>query len=125
MIKLAPTVPILSNRLVKPCVPNPFSNSGSTALPNGIATTMASVAAMVIAAVTVSFGFFPCLGWMNWFAVPFAVLPVVLGAVGLMADRDPNTMVSLNVGPHLAAVLGGILLMGIGMIRCALGGGLI
>lgn len=85
----------------------------------------ASIVTLILALIAVVVGFFPCFGWVNWIGAPFCAIPVVVGIVGLITDKDPETQQPRDLGVHLGAVIGGVLL-GIGAsIRCMLGGGLV
>jgi hypothetical protein len=61
--------------------------------------------ALVIALV----GFIPLLGWLNWFAIPVAVVGLVLG---LMSQKTSGRNINLVV-------------LALAMIRLALGGGIL
>ena len=85
-----------------------------------------SVASLVLATlsgVTTLFGLVPCLGWLNWFGIPISVAAVAMGVVGLVADKDPTTREGRNQNVHLIALVGGLICIGVGAIRCTLGGG--
>lgn len=86
---------------------------------------VAALTTFVIAAVLTALALYPCLGWMNWFVVPFTLIPVVLGTLGLITDVEPGTGHQPYIGHNLAALLGGVMLMGISFVRCLLGGGII
>ena len=83
---------------------------------------MATVALVwgILAFVGFAFGLIPCLGWLNWFNIPFSLAGVVIAIVAMSkasAERKP-------VGPAIA----GLILTGIaalaGGIRLVIGGGL-
>lgn len=73
----------------------------------------------------VTAGLIPCLGAINWTAVPLAGLTVVSGLVGLATDRDPTTQRMRGVLAHLLAIGLGSLLALIGFVRCLLGLGVV
>jgi len=54
-------------------------------------------------------GFIPLLGWLNWFAIPVAVVGLVLG---MMSQRTSGRNVNLVV-------------LALAVIRLALGGGIL
>lgn len=85
----------------------------------------ASLILLIISTTLVTIGLFPCLGWMNWASGPVCALTVVLGVVGLIADKDPTSGEGRHVGVHLGAVLGGTVLGVVAVIRCLLGAGAI
>lgn len=66
-------------------------------------------------------GLIPCLGWVNWLNIPFAIVGVVIAIVSISqagAERRPA-----------GAAIGGLVLsvtaVVIGVIRLFLGGGLV
>ena len=74
-----------------------------------------------LAIVTGFFGFFPCLGWLNWIAVPLAGTSAVLGVIGLFADQSEEE----TQGPYLVALIAGTLMGGVFALRCFLGAGIV
>jgi len=54
-------------------------------------------------------GFIPLLGWLNWFAIPVAVVGLVLG---LLSQKTSGRNINLVV-------------LALAMIRLALGGGIL
>jgi hypothetical protein len=68
-------------------------------------STMIGLMALAIALV----GFIPLLGWLNWFAIPLAVVGLVLG---LLSQKTSGRNVNLVV-------------LALAIIRLALGGGLL
>lgn len=85
----------------------------------------ASLVTLALATLAVVVGFFPCFGWVNWVGAPACAVPVIVGIVGLITDKDPQTGATPNLGVHLAAIIGGVLLGIAATLRCALGGGLV
>jgi len=73
-----------------------------------------------LAIITGFVGFFPCVGWLNWFAVPLAGISALLGAIGLFSDREGEE----TQGTYFAALVAGTVMGGIFAFRCFLGGGL-
>lgn len=73
----------------------------------------------------VTVGLVPCLGWVNWIAIPLAALSMTCGIVGLFTDRDPATGVTRGVPAHALAVSLGSLMVLVSVLRCALGGGVL
>ena len=69
----------------------------------------------------VSVGLIPCLGWVNWTAVPISAITAVVGLIGLCSDRDPVTSSMRGVPAHALALTLGSLLTIVGIVRCALG----
>lgn len=69
-----------------------------------------SIAIGLVALVMALFAFIPLLGWANWFIIPFAVIGLVLGLLSSSGKAGRN----LN-----------LVVIGIGVVRLMLGGGLI
>lgn len=79
---------------------------------------LVSVSWGILALIGAFVAFFPCLGWLNWLIIPFALVGLVLSLVArdreVRAGGKPsNTAVILN---GAAAV--------VGMVRLMIGGGL-
>jgi hypothetical protein len=70
-----------------------------------VLSTMIGLVALAIALV----GFIPLLGWLNWFAIPLAVVGLVLG---LLSQKTSGRHVNLVV-------------LALAIIRLALGGGIL
>jgi hypothetical protein len=70
-----------------------------------VLSTIIGLAALIIALV----GFIPLLGWLNWFAIPLAVVGLV---VGLMSRETTGRNINLVV-------------LALAAIRLALGGGIL
>jgi hypothetical protein len=70
-----------------------------------IFSTILGLMALAIALV----GFIPLLGWLNWFAIPLAVVGLVLG---LLSQKTSGRNVNLVV-------------LALAIIRLALGGGIL
>jgi hypothetical protein len=70
-----------------------------------VLSTMIGLVALAIALV----GFIPLLGWLNWFAIPLAVVGLVLG---LLSQQTSGRNVNLVV-------------LALAIIRLALGGGIL
>ena len=64
----------------------------------------------------------PCVGWLNFVAVPLCLVTVVVGIVGLASDRDPATGRARGRGSHLMAVIFGVVLASVAFLRWVLGG---
>lgn len=62
--------------------------------------------------------FFPCLGWLNWLNIPFALLGLVLSLIA----RDQEAR-SGRAPSNTAVILNGAA-MAVGFARLAIGGGL-
>lgn len=53
----------------------------------------------------------PLLGWLNWFVIPFAILGLIISAVGMSGERRGNAAVAGLILCLIATVLGGIRLV--------------
>ncbi|PJK04811.1 hypothetical protein CO609_03885 [Lysobacteraceae bacterium NML91-0268] len=53
----------------------------------------------------------PLLGWLNWLNIPFAILGLIVSAIGMSGARRSNAAVAGLVLCLIATVLGGIRLM--------------
>ena len=66
-------------------------------------------------------GLIPCLGWVNWLNIPFAIAGVVIAIVAMSqasAERRP-------VAPALIGLVLSVTAVVIGLIRLFLGGGVV
>jgi hypothetical protein len=70
-----------------------------------VLSTIIGIVALIIALV----GFIPLLGWLNWFAIPLAVVGLV---VGLMSRETRGRNINLVV-------------LALAIVRLALGGGIV
>jgi hypothetical protein len=70
-----------------------------------VCSTILGLMALIIALV----GFIPLFGWLNWFAIPLAVVGLVLG---LLSQKTSGRNVNLVV-------------LALAIIRLALGGGIL
>jgi hypothetical protein len=70
-----------------------------------VLSTMIGLVALAIALI----GFLPLLGWLNWFAIPLAVVGLVLG---LLSQTTSGRNINLVV-------------LALAIIRLALGGGIL
>ncbi len=71
----------------------------------------------ILSLVGMTVAFFPCLGWLNWFNIPFAVVGMVFS---LIAAAKPETHSAGRAG----AVMCGIA-TAVGVVRLFLGGGIL
>jgi hypothetical protein len=70
-----------------------------------VISTIIGLMALIIALV----GFIPLFGWLNWFAIPVAVVGLLLG---LLSQKTSGRNINLVV-------------LALAMIRLALGGGIL
>ena len=74
----------------------------------------------ILAFAAVCVALLPCLGWLNWFTLPFAAIGVVLGVLALSqanARRQP-------AGPAVAGIVLSTFAVCLGLVRLVLGGGI-
>ena len=83
----------------------------------------AATVTLVLSIAGILLGLIPCLGCLNWVAVPFCLVPFTLGVIGLLTDKDPATGLNRASGVYLACVIAGVAGAAIGLLRCILGGG--
>jgi hypothetical protein len=84
-------------------------------------STMLALVWGILAFLGFLLGLVPCLGWLNWFNIPFAIVGVVIGIVALSqagAQHRP-------VGPAILGLVLSVTAVVIGVARLALGGGLL
>jgi hypothetical protein len=84
----------------------------------------ASLVLLFFSGLGVTIGLIPCLGWLNWTAVPLSASTALVGLVGLATDRDEHGR-HRGVPFHLAALVGGMVLVAVGALRCFLGCGVV
>ena len=83
-----------------------------------------AIVLLVLGPVGVGAGIIPCLGWVNWMAVPLSAAAVALGIVGLTRKEKKADGTTPDGGLYLAAIIVGSLCIVIGTIRCLMGGGI-
>jgi len=86
---------------------------------------IAALVTLILACVGILVGLVPCAGILNWVAVPFCAVPVIVGIVGLVTDKDAETQKNPNMALYIVSIVVPIGLGIVGMIRCALGGGVV
>ena len=70
-----------------------------------VLSTVVGIMALIIALV----GFIPLLGWLNWFAIPVAVVGLVLGLISRQTSGRNINLVVLALAIVRLALGGGIL----------------
>ena len=80
------------------------------------------IASLVLGILAISgmvVGFFPCVGWFNWFNIPFALIGLVISIIALSTAKPGESKTQSVIGAILcggAVVLGGIrLILGAGL----------
>jgi hypothetical protein len=82
---------------------------------------IATVIFIVLSCTLTICGLFPCLGFINWIGIPCSGICALLGLVGTVSKDTPEA----DKGTHLVGLILGVSLMGVGAIRCFLGGGVV
>ena len=77
-----------------------------------------SLAWGILALLGMLVGFIPCLGWTNWFNIPFAVAGLIFSFVAHVSSSSPRRSSSL------AAIILCLIAVLLGAKRLALGGGI-
>ena len=73
----------------------------------------------VVAMVWMVLALIPLLGWGNWFLIPFAAVGAIIAAIGLLFTSDAKTGRAKT-----GLLLNGIVIV-VGIVRLAIGGGII
>jgi hypothetical protein len=73
----------------------------------------------VLAFLGMVIAFLPCLGFLNWINIPFAGVGLVLSIIALATSKLANR------GVAIAALVCNSVAVAIGVIRLALGGGIL
>ena len=73
----------------------------------------------ILALIGMIIGFVPCLGALNWLNIPFAGVGAIVSGIAVGTSKDSNRVAGLT-----GLVCCGIALV-FGMIRLALGGGIL
>jgi hypothetical protein len=86
---------------------------------------ISSLTLLFLSAVLTVCGLFPCLGWVNWVAIPLCVVTVFVGTMGLASDKDPATGRARGRAAHLLAVVFGLALGAVATLRWVIGAGIV
>lgn len=73
----------------------------------------------ILAAIGMIVAFFPCLGSLNWLNIPFAALGLVFSIVAVATSRQQQK------GAGIAGIVLCAVAVLLGLIRLALGGGIL
>ena len=112
--QFAPPAPPLN---YPPPVPYPDQSPATT----GQSTGLASVSNVlgIIAMSMMFMGLFPCLGWINWMAIPLGVGGGITGLIAVLNDQRPETRNQATIGLVMS-----LMAVCIGGVRLLLGGGI-
>jgi len=64
-------------------------------------------------------GLLPCVGWLNWINIPFALVGVLLGILAL-AKTPAGESKGMSIGGMVLSIVAAV----VGLIRLMLGGGI-
>ena len=86
---------------------------------------IAALCALIGGIVLSLIGLVPCLGLVNWLALPVNLAAIALGAIGLVKGKQPDG----SANPYqtifiVAAAVGGLFFV-VSFVRCLLGGGVL
>ncbi len=73
----------------------------------------------ILAVIGLMIGVFPCLGWLNWLNIPFAVVGLVIGLFASSRTADAKR------GAAVAGVVCCAVAVVVGALRLALGHGIV
>ena len=96
--------------------------SGGDGYPKG--WKVAAIVLLVLGPALSAIGMIPCLGLLNWLAIPTNVALAIVGALGLTIGPKLADGKAADFSLHVAAVVVGILLALASVVRCLIGGGL-
>lgn len=74
----------------------------------------------IIAISLMAVGLVPCIGWINWFNIPFSFVTLILCIVGASTARTPDVRSKAVIGLVLAIIANVV-----GVLRLSLGAGCI
>ena len=77
-----------------------------------------SLAWGILAIMGMLVAFFPCLGWLNWFNIPFSGIGIIISAIALAGKEE-------NKGGSIAGIICCSISILIGIIRLILGAGVV
>ena len=86
---------------------------------------IAALVTLILCCVGILVGLIPCAGILNWVAVPFCIVPMIVGVIGLVTDKDEETGSNPNMVLYICSIVIPIGLALVGCIRCAMGGGVV
>ena len=82
---------------------------------------IATIIFIVLSSILTLCGLFPCMGFLNWIAIPCSSVCLLLSLIGTVSKDTPEA----DKRTHLVGLILGVSLMGVGAIRCFLGGGVV
>jgi hypothetical protein len=97
-------------------------SGGGDELPQG--WKIAAIVLLVLGPVLSMIGMIPCLGILNWIAIPTNVALAIVGILGLTIGPKMADGKAADFPIHVAAIIIGVLLAIASIVRCTMGGGL-
>jgi hypothetical protein len=82
---------------------------------------IATIIFIVLSSILTLCGLFPCMGFLNWIAIPCSSVCLLLSLIGTVSKDTPET----EKGIYTVGLILAICLVGIGTLRCFLGGGVV
>ncbi len=101
----------------------PPGGAGGDDYPKG--WKIAAIVLLVLGPVLSVIGMIPCLGILNWIAIPTNVALAIVGTLGLTIGPKMPDGKAADFPVHLAAIIIGILLAIASVVRCTMGSGLV
>lgn len=101
----------------------PPSGGGGDDYPKG--WKIAAIVLLVLGPVLSVIGMIPCLGILNWIAIPTNVALAIVGTLGLTIGPKLPDGKAADFPIHLSAIIIGILLAIASVVRCTMGSGLV
>lgn len=84
-----------------------------------------AIVLLVLGPLGVGAGLIPCLGWVNWMAVPLSAAAATLGIVGVTRKEKNADGTTPDGTLYTAAIIVGAICVLVGTIRCILGAGVL
>lgn len=101
----------------------PPSGGGGDELPQG--WKIAAIVLLILGPVLSVIGMIPCLGILNWIAIPTNVALAIVGTLGLTIGPKMPDGKAADFPIHVAAIVIGVLLAIASVVRCTMGSGLV
>ncbi len=86
---------------------------------------IAAIVLLILGPVLSVIGMIPCLGILNWLAIPTNVALAIVGTLGLTIGPKMPDGKAADFPIHVAAVVIGVLLAIASVVRCTMGSGLV
>lgn len=75
----------------------------------------------IVAFLIFCLGLIPCLGWLNWFNIPMALIGIVISAIALGRTRGGEQ----STAPAVIGLVLSLIAVCVGGVRLLLGGGVL